>query len=105
MIVEKTKGGGVMQAKYTAMDRLHEDGKPVKRLENRGVVRLDMEALSNRDEAWEALCAADISGFPPADYRERLKRRGLHEKYAGGMDAVFASLLLNLDLKSIESTR
>ena len=87
-----------MQAKYTAMDRLHEDGKPVKRLENRGVVCLDMETLNNRDEAWEALCAADISSLPPAGYRERLKRRGLHEKYTGSLDAVFASLLLNLEL-------
>ena len=81
-----------------AMDRLHEDGKPEKRLENRGVVCLDMETLNNRDEAWEALCAADISSLPPAGYRERLKRRGLHEKYTGSLDAVFASLLLNLEL-------
>ncbi|HOO87977.1 MAG TPA: hypothetical protein PK442_09745 [Synergistales bacterium] len=81
-----------------AMDRLHEDEKPEKRLENRGVVCLDMETLNNRDEAWEALCAADISSLPPAGYRERLKRRGLHEKYTGSLDAVFASLLLNLEL-------
>lgn len=87
-----------------AMDLLHNGGKPVKRLGNRGIFQMDLRDLCTSKDPKEVLCAVDSSGLPPADYRERLRKRKLGVEFISAFDGVFASLLLNLDANLIERT-